>query len=197
MIEFLEKIDHCIVLSVNGCNTPLLDQCMWFLSGKFTWFPLYIYLLFLAFKKFNSKQVGFFILSVILVIILSDLTCTYGFKHVFERYRPSHNFLLKPKLHFYEISKGNFYHGGQYGFISSHAANFFGFGIFIGLALKPYYPKLIYFLLFISSIVSFSRLYLGVHYLSDLIVGGVIGGVYGFLIFKYLFKKNISKLELK
>ncbi|MBI1837705.1 MAG: phosphatase PAP2 family protein [Flavobacteriia bacterium] len=197
MIDFLEKIDHYIVLSVNGCYTPILGQCMWFLSGKFTWIPLYILLAYLAFSKLNRKQFYLFLFSVIVIIALSDLTCTYGFKYVFQRYRPSHNFLLESKLHFYEITKGNFYKGAKYGFISSHAANFFGFAIFIGLALKKQFPKLIFILLFIAILVSFSRLFLGVHYLSDLLVGAAIGTIYSLLIYKLIFLKYFKKLETK
>ena len=197
MIEYLEKIDHCIVLSVNGCYTPLLDQCMWFLSGKLTWIPLYLLLIYLASKKLNLQQVMLLVASAVLVIILSDLTATYCFKNIFLRYRPSHNLLLESKLHFYEISKGNFYKGGEYGFISSHAANFFGLAIFIGLALKQYYSKLIYIMLFIAIVVSYSRLYLGVHYLSDLFVGGLVGSFYGLLVYKYIYLKFINRFKTK
>ncbi len=197
MIEYLEKIDHCIVLSVNGCYTPLLDQCMWFLSGKLTWIPLYLLLIYLASKKLNLQQVMFLVASAVLVIILSDLTATYCFKNVFLRYRPSHNLLLESKLHFYEISKGNFYKGGEYGFISSHAANFFGLAIFIGLALKQYYSKLIYIMLFIAIVVSYSRIYLGVHYFSDLFVGGLVGSIYGYLVYKFIYLKFIDRFVKK
>lgn len=197
MIEYLEKIDHCIVLSVNGCYTPLLDQCMWFLSGKLTWIPLYLFLIFLASKKLNLNQVIFLVASALLVILLSDLTSTYCFKNVFLRYRPSHNLLLESKLHFYEISKGHFYKGGEYGFISSHAANFFGLAIFIGLALKIYYSKLIYIMLLIAVVVSYSRLYLGVHYISDLLVGGLVGSIYGFLVYKFIYIKFINRFKVK
>jgi len=197
MIEYLEKIDHCIVLSVNGCYTPLLDQCMWFLSGKLTWIPLYLLLIYLASKKLNLQQVMLLVASAVLVIILSDLTATYCFKNIFLRYRPSHNLLLESKLHFYEISKGNFYKGGKYGFISSHAANFFGLAIFIGLALKQYFSKLIYIMLFIAIAVSYSRLYLGVHYFSDLFVGGLVGSFYGLLVYKYIYLKFINRFKTK
>ncbi len=197
MIEYLEKIDHCIVLSVNGCYTPHLDQCMWFISLKSPWIPLYIFLIYLATKKLNTNQVIFLVASALMVILLSDLTSTYCFKNVFLRYRPSHNLLLESKLHFYELSKGNFLKGGDYGFISSHAANFFGLAIFIGLALKHYYSKLIYIMLFIALVVSYSRLYLGLHYLSDLFVGGLVGSIYGFLVYKFIYLRFINRLVEK
>jgi undecaprenyl-diphosphatase len=170
---------------------------MWFLSGKLTWIPLYLLLIYLASKKLNLQQVMFLVASAVLVIILSDLTATYCFKNVFLRYRPSHNLLLESKLHFYEISKGNFYKGGEYGFISSHAANFFGLAIFIGLALKQYYSKLIYIMLFIAIVVSYSRIYLGVHYFSDLFVGGLVGSIYGYLVYKFIYLKFIDRFVKK
>lgn len=189
MIEYLEKIDHCIVLSVNGRYTPILGQCMWFLSGKLTWIPLYILLIFLAKKKLQSISFYWFLVFAILSIALSDLTCTHLFKNVFQRYRPSHNTELLPKLHlYYQSTKHEFYQGGKFGFVSSHAANFFALAVFVGLVLKNYYKYIFLILLFIAVLVSFTRLYLGVHYLSDLIGGALVGIFYAFICFKIFSK---------
>lgn len=198
MFDYLEKIDHGIVLSVNGCYTPFLGQCMWFISGKLTWIPLYLIILFLAYKKFNKVDIRLFyvfIISVFISVGLSDLMCTYLFKKVFLRYRPSHNLILAKQLHlYYESSKQEYYKGGMYGFISSHAANFFAIATFVGLALKPYYKKLIYILLFIASLVAFSRLFLGVHYLSDLIGGAILGSTVAYFCYRFIFLKYKNQL---
>ena len=195
MDNFLEEIDHKIVIAINGCNHPMLDQIMWVISSKVVWIPFYLLLIYLAYIKLNYKRVLLFTLIAILSVILSDLISTYCFKEVFQRYRPSHNLLLYNKLHFYQNKPGEFYRGGLYGFISSHAANFFAISVFVGLALKKFYPKLIYILLFIASIVCLSRVYLGVHYFSDIFVGGIVGSVISYLFFKFVYLPLFEKFE--
>jgi undecaprenyl-diphosphatase len=75
----------------------------------------------------------------------------------------------------YQISAGNRYGGGQYSFVSSHAANFFAITTCFFLVLGNYFKKFFYLLVLISIIVCFSRIYLGVHYLSDVFAGGLLG----------------------
>jgi undecaprenyl-diphosphatase len=158
MDNFLEKIDQSIVIAINGWHTPFLDEIMWIISSKLVWIPFYLFLIYLATKKNSIKQTLFFTILAILSVVISDLISTYCFKEVFLRYRPSHNLLLTNKLHFYENKPGEFYRGGQYGFISSHAANFFAIAVFVGYSLKEFYPKLLTTLIIIASIVCFSRI---------------------------------------
>ena len=63
----------------------------------------------------------------------------------------------------------------MFGFLSAHAANFFMICVFSSLHLKAYYSKISYFLIPIALLVSFSRIYLGVHYLTDIIAGAALG----------------------
>lgn len=197
MNNFLEEIDHKIVLAINSWNTPFLDEVMWLVSAKLTWIPLYILLIYLAAKKLPGKQVVIFITITILSVIIADLISNYGFKINVQRYRPSHNLKLKDLLHLYEMKPGEFYRGGLYSFTSSHAANFFAIAIFIGLALKKFYPKLIYILLSIAVLVSFSRLYLGVHYPSDIFIGALIGTLTAILCYRFLYLYFIERLTKK
>lgn len=196
MDNFLEKIDQAIVLTINSWHNPILDEVMWEISSKLFWIPFYFFLIYLGYKKLMIRQLVFFICIAILSVVISDLISTYCFKEVFQRYRPSHNLLLMGKLHFYEIKPGEYYQGGMYGFISSHAANFFALSIFVGSSLKRFYPKLIYILLLISGFVSLSRVYLGVHYLSDVIVGGIVGSSIAYLSYRFIYIRNIEKLKI-
>ncbi len=186
MIEWFESIDRAIVLAVNGCHTPWLDVFMWTVSGKIIWIPFYLFLAYLCYRKTNWKYTGLFVLLAIVAVGLSDFTSSQLIKDTVMRYRPSHHGLLTHRLHFYQLPDGEFYKGGQYGFVSSHAANFFAICTFAYLALKPYYNRM--WLLFgVAILVSFSRLYLGVHYLSDLIGGVVLGTLFAWLVYRFVF----------
>ena len=194
LMNKLESIDRAIVLFVNGLHTPLLDEIMWFLSGRFSLIPLYLLLLILL-KSQNSWRNTIMILSgLTLSILLADQISVHLFKNGFERYRPSHNEELKHILHFYEVKPGEYYQGGKYGFVSSHAANFFALIAFIFPFYKEKKNWILAGLILVGILVSISRIYLGVHYFSDVLVGATFGIIIGFSIRKILFiicKKSI------
>ncbi len=197
MIEWLESIDRAIVLTVNSWNTPFLDEFFWLVSAKLTWIPFYLFLLFLFFRKNDWKTAGIFLLMAIVAVGLSDFTSSQIIKDGIMRYRPSHHTLLTDQLHFYQFSDGEFYKGGQYGFVSSHAANFFAVCTFSWLTLRKWYPKIGWLVFSVAILVSFSRLYLGVHYLSDLAGGAVLGATFAWLVFRFLFLPINEKVKSK
>ncbi len=119
-------------------------------------------------------------------VALSDLSAKYLFKEVFLRYRPSHHLTLKDQIHLV-----NNYRGGTYGFVSSHAANMFVIGTFVWFTLKAKIGKWALFFILWAMIVSYSRVYLGVHYPSDVLVGGLLGCVLCLVILK-LVKMNFN-----
>jgi len=185
MIDYLEFLDRQIVLFVNGLNFPFLDHFMWVVSGKLTWVPLYVIILFLAYKKLGLKYFIFFVSFILISIGLSDFVASQILKDFFARYRPSHNLLLIDKLHFYENKPGEFYRGGRYGFVSSHSAIFFSIATFVILSLKEHCSWFTKWFLPIAVLVAFSRVYLGVHYLSDVFVGGLLGSFIAYISFLF------------
>ncbi len=189
MIDWLESIDRSIVLTINSWNTPLFDEIMWVLSGKITWIPLYLFLIGLGFFKFEWKKALLYIGCVVISIGLTDLICSGVIKEMAQRYRPSHNLLLTDILHFYTFEDGSVYKGGQYGFVSSHAGNFFSLAWIAGLILKPYYKRALPTLLILAVVISYSRIYLGVHYLSDIIGGFIVGTIVSVIIYRYFYLK--------
>lgn len=186
MLDWLESLDRDIVLFVNGFHTPFLDEFMWIVSAKLTWIPFYLLLLFLFFRKTSWKQAGIFLLVAIAAVGLSDFISSQLIKDTVMRYRPSHHAVLTDKLHFYTFDDGEVYKGGMYGFVSSHAANFFAVCTFAYLSLRQYYPR-IWWVFGIAVLVAFSRLYLGVHYLSDLVCGGALGALIAWLLYRFVF----------
>jgi undecaprenyl-diphosphatase len=192
MIEFLEEIDRAIVVAVNSCNTPFLDELMWWVSGKITWIPLYILLLFLGFKYFDRITFVKFIIFVVAAVAITDLVSVHLFKNVFLRYRPSHHLELMDRLHFYETEPGEFYKGGTYGFVSSHAANFFAITTACLLAFRGHYVYLRWLLPSVGILVCFSRIYLGVHYLSDVLAGAAVGAFVAWILHRLWFRGVIK-----
>jgi undecaprenyl-diphosphatase len=192
-METLEAWDRAIILAVNGWHHPWLDEIMWIVSGKLTWFPLWILFLVLAFKNLERKHFWIFLICALASIGIADLTAKLLFKDLIQRYRPSHNLLLLDQLHFYEEYAGTFYRGGNFGFISNHASNFFAILSWVTIVFWNKKRWFVYIMLFSAILVSYSRMYLGVHYLSDLIGGALWGISVSFLIYRFVYLKLLNK----
>jgi undecaprenyl-diphosphatase len=192
MIEWLESIDQSIVISINSLHSPILDEIMWVISSKLAWLPFYYGMLYYAYKNLGPLYCLYFVILLLISVIAADLISSKVIKELVERYRPSHHTQLSKILHFYENKPGELYKGGQYGFVSSHSANFFAMAVFYGLGLKKYYPKILYILLTLACMVGFSRIYLGVHYLSDIIGGAVVGSTVAWVMWKFIWNKRLE-----
>ncbi len=176
MLEKLIALDTQLFLFLNSIHNPFGDQIMWYISATTTWIPLYALVLFFIFKEYKWK--GFIpLIFLILAIVLADKISVYGFKNVFERLRPSHNPDIAQVVHIV-----NNYRGGNFGFVSSHAANTFAFATFTALFFNNRKFTLLIYLW--AVIVSYSRIYLGVHYPGDILGGAVLGWLIGMAMYK-------------
>jgi len=187
MTDKLELIDRQLLLLINGANTPVLDQIMWFVSEKYTWIPLYIILLIMM-LKIVGRNWWILFLGIGLAVGFADSISVHCFKNVVMRYRPTHNIELAPLIHIV-----NGYHGGWYGFVSSHAANTFAITFFSSLILKR---RVVWIaMLAWSLLVCYSRIYIAAHYPADIIGGAILGaacGCLGYIFYKWASEKRHS-----
>ena len=195
MIDFFESLDRNFIVFINSMNSPFWDEFMWVVSGKLIWIPLYLFLVFLAYRKIGLKSAFLFLVFVVFTIIIADAISVYALKEIVQRYRPSHNLLIKDSLHLYKISENNYYAGGDYGFVSSHATNFFVIATCFTCVFWKKYKKVCYFLFGIALLVCYSRMYLGVHYLSDILGGAMLGISFSFLTYKFIWKNIIPNKD--
>ena len=194
MIELIKEIDASIVLFINNLCFDFFSDAMWFISAKSTWIPLYLMMLFYLYKKMDRKTFILLSLTVVSSVAIADLLSVHLFKNVFMRYRPSHHLVLGEQLNLYQLSPGNFYKGGQYGFVSSHAANFTALACMFIFGIKNTSKTWLYVLVFVVFVTCLSRVYLGVHYFTDVFFGSLLGALIAFLLYKLIFIPIQQKL---
>ena len=189
MIDFLLYIDQYLILKINGMNTHWLDQIMSALTQGVYWLPLFLLVIVFIIFKSQWKAISV-LLFLTLVVVLTDQISASLIKPWVGRLRPSHEPDLANILHFV-----NGYKGGLYGFVSSHATNAFGVATFLWLVLRKNI-KWIWVMYVWALIFSFTRIYLGVHYPSDILGGAVLGTIIGLGVYKLsrLMPERISPL---
>lgn len=147
---------------------------MWYVSTTSLWIPLYVFFLFYAFRKGNWQYAVYILLGVIACVALADLLSVHAFKNVFQRYRPTHNQEIGDLVKTVIKPNGEEYRGGQFGFVSSHAANVSAIATFVILSFKQF-SKAWWLLILWACLIMYSRIYLGVHYPGDLFFGSLLG----------------------
>ncbi len=190
MLDKLELFDRALFLAINACHAPVLDNVMYYISQIWVFAPVFVYWLYMVFRRYGAKKLVILLGFLVLLIVLTDQTANQT-KHAIKRYRPSHNLEIQAQVHTI-----NDYKGGTYGFFSGHATNTFGVAMLLFLIFSKE-SKLFRSAFFVwAAIISYSRIYLGVHYPSDIFVGLVVGIFWGYVVYRliqYTFKQQFHE----
>lgn len=182
MIDFFKELDINILKFINTHHTPWLDHVMIFISAKWVWLPLYALLIFLIYRH-DGRMIWKTLIVIFFVILLADQTASAVFKPWMARARPCYVAEFEPWLH---VPAGC---GGRYGFMSSHAANTAAATTLLYFYMRRRYPLLVWLYVWVAATL-YSRVYLGVHYPSDVLAGAAVGTLYGYLGMYILQKLN-------
>ncbi len=183
MLDWLIELDKELLLAINGWNSSFFDPIMVFITSKWSGIPIYIALLYMIFRKRDTKTAILMVAAVLLTFALTDQLAVHLFKNTIERFRPSWDPTTEHLIRMLE------YKGGKYGFISNHAANFFGLAVISsGILKKRWYTIFIFCW---SAAVAYSRVYVGKHFPGDVICGAMFGALVGWGVlelFRYIVK---------
>lgn len=179
MADDLINLDKSLFLTLNHFAAPGMDPVMRFLSGPVPWIIFILgFLIVLWRAPWDRHRNRYLILvgSLILAYAISEQTSVHLFKEIFMRLRPCHEPSLAGQVRLVAHNCG-----GQFGFVSTHAANSFNLAILSALLI---HRKWYTFCAFAWAIlVSYSRIYVGVHYPGDVLGGAALGCMIGSGVF--------------
>lgn len=180
MFDKLELLDRELFLAINGLHSPMFDNVMYYVSQIWVFSPVFVFWLYMVFNRYGLKKLLILLGFLGLLILLTDQTSNTT-KNTIKRYRPTHNLEIQSKVHIV-----NEYKGGLYGFFSGHSTNSFGVAMLLFLIFRK--ESIVFRLLFFAwaALTAYSRIYLGVHYPSDIFVGFVVGIFWGYIVYRLI-----------
>lgn len=175
MFDQLIQFDQHLFYAVNqGLSNPFFDWLMPLLRNRYFWSPVYLFLAVFLIRNYG-KTGWILLLFFAITFSVTDFFCSAIVKPAIERLRPCND----PQLQDEMISL--IACGSGYSFPSTHAANHFALGMFL---ITTFYHKWKWILpvcLLWAISISFAQVYVGVHYPLDIIAGGILGGMIGYV----------------
>ncbi|WP_418263977.1 phosphatase PAP2 family protein [Flavobacterium faecale] len=166
MIDKLLALDTQLLIFLNGLGSENYDGFWLFITKQTHWTPLFLFFLYLLYKKIGTKQLLYVLLFVTLLITWTD-QITNLFKYSFERLRPCSNPEINTTIRVVKSSQ-------SFSFFSGHAANSMATMMFLFQILRKHYQHA-YLIFLWSFIFAYSRIYLGLHYPIDILCGFLFG----------------------
>lgn len=178
----IQDMDMQVLSLFNGSDNIMLDQMVQILTSGLTWIPLYVMLFFVVMRNNETMgQIALVVGSAIFCVLFADGLVDGIIKQLAERWRPSNDPTFK-----YMVQVVDDIRPKGYSFCSAHAANTMSLAVFFSLLIRS---KLLTITLVIWSLINcWTRLYLGVHYPSDILCGMIIGIIVGILVYLLYYK---------
>ena len=187
----IHRLDQDVTLWMNGFHSEISDIVWTFLSNIPVWIPLYVLIIAFIIRRMGWRKGGIVVASAVLTVVFCSLF-SYCIKELTGRLRPLLDaYMLENSLHVLET-------GGKYTFFSAHSANSFGLATstYLGLRMdgRAKYQAYGIFMYAWATMVALSRVFVGKHYLGDVIVGICVGIVVG-LLFAWMARKILVRRE--
>lgn len=189
MLEELLHLDQEVFVYLNNLGSTRWDGFWMFMTNKLSSIPLYILLLILAFRSLGLKNTLLLLVSIALLITVSDQLSNF-FKIGVGRLRPCYDPDLSGLIRLVKTTCG-----GKYGYFSAHASNSFAIAIFFFHCFRKSYLVLAWLLLMWALVVSYSRIYVGVHFPLDVLSGAMVGSLMGWLFYR-LYMLTLNRFHL-
>lgn len=185
MLEKIIHLDKELLVYLNGLGSERWDWMWLIITKQIYWTPIFLLVFYFLQKNIGWKKFGYYVLFTAVMILLCDQTVNL-FKYSFERLRPCNDEEIKGIIRLVKTSS-------SFSFFSGHATNSMASTVFAFMILKRYY-KHAYLLFLFPLIFAYSRIYLGLHFPTDVLTGYTFGATVGFVCYR-LYSKFILKVS--
>ncbi len=179
MLDKIINFDKKAFVFLNGFGSDYFDSLWLIITKQVYWTPLFLFIFYLLQKKIGWKNFGFYLIFMAVLILVCDQT-TNIFKEQFQRLRPCNDDEIKSIIRIVKASD-------TFSFFSGHAANSMASTVFSFMILKKFYRH-VYLLFLFPLIFAYSRIYLGLHFPGDILIGYLVGAIFGYGFFKIYLK---------
>lgn len=183
MIDQLISLDQEAFLAINqGLSNAFFDWLMPILRNRYTWVPLYLFIVIFCIKNYGKPGI-LIILFILITFGISDQLSSSAIKKSVQRIRPCHDIEFKEEVNLRVRCSGG------YSFTSSHATNHFAMAVFLIMVFYRRWKHILWLGLLWAAMISIAQVYVGVHYPLDIICGALLGSAIGYatgLIFRFI-----------
>jgi len=176
-MEVIKQLDQSFFLFLNELHSVFWDKVMFLFSSREIWIPFYALIIYMIVKTYKKNSIYILILIGLSIAVSDQFSGLI--KNSVERLRPSNDPTISNLVHIV-----NEYRGGTFGFFSSHASNSFTIAVIASLLFKK---RMFTITMFIWAIlISYTRIYLGLHYPGDILTGWIWGALIGYGFYRLM-----------